>query len=196
MHLSTLSVYRHCHRPMFSHSGWDSFVGLRVEIAPCCTPGTDVLVGNHMSGDDLILPTAWPLLCRSFFFSSSTNEFSIWLPWGPNLLLYCHLSSWVLPWRSKCLSWILNEPQDHLHASWSTAMPSPGYCSAGGLLAPSGWMGFESAGLWVQAEILAWVDVWSWLVSHVLIKPLLSVFVVAKVASKLQILRSFKIAPW
>lgn len=156
MHLSTLSVDRCLATVVGTLLFW-----LRVEIAPCCTPGTDVLGGNHMSGDDLILPTTWPLLCCSFF-SPSTNEISIWLVWGPNLPLCCHLSSWVLPWRSKCLSWILNEPQDHLHASWSTAMPSPSYCSAGCLLAPSGWMGFESGEMWVQAEVPVREYVWSW----------------------------------
>lgn len=110
---------------------------------------------HHISCDDLFFPTIW-LSCSPppTVSSSSTNEFWLWLAWGPNLPLYGHLSSWLLPWRSKCLSWILNEAQDHLHASWSTVILLPRYCSAGGLVALTGWMGFQSAVLWVQAEIL------------------------------------------
>lgn len=86
-----------------------------------------------------------PAIFMSFsLLRPGANEFWMWSVWGPKLLRYCRLSSWVLPQCTKCLSWILNKPRDHLRASWSTALLLPSYYSARGLGAPSGWMGFES----------------------------------------------------
>lgn len=96
-------------------------------------------------------------LPRIFIYFShlhpGANEFWMWSVWGPQLLPCCCLSSWVLPWCTKCLSWILNKPQDPLRASWSTALLLPSYYSARGLGAPAGWMGFESVVLLVKVEI-------------------------------------------
>lgn len=105
------------------------------------------------------------------------NEFWIWSAWGPKPLPYCHLSSWVPLWCAKCLSWILNKPQDHLHTSWSTALLLPCYYSARDLRALSGWMGFESVVSWAKVEIIgiSGLSLWSCLIqSFVIIKPFLS----------------------
>lgn len=106
------------------------------------------------------------------------NEFWMWSVWGPKLLPYCHLSSWVLPRCTKCLSWILNKAQDLLRASWSTALLLWCYYSAWGPGAPAGWMGFESVVLWAKVEIIGMggLSVWSCLIlSLVIMKPFLSV---------------------
>lgn len=72
----------------------------------------------------------------------------MWSVWGPKLLPYWCLSSWVLPRCTKCLPCILNKPQDHLCASWSVALLFLSYYSAWG--PPGcGWMD----GLWIGCVV-------------------------------------------
>lgn len=121
-----------------------------------------------------------PTISISFsLLHPGANEFWMWSVWGPKLLPYCRLSSWVLPWCAKCLSWILNKPQDHLRASWSTALLLSRCYSARGLRAPSGWMGFESIVSWAKVEIIGTggLSVWScFILPLVMIKFFFSVF--------------------
>lgn len=105
-------------------------------------------------------------LCNIYLFllpPSWTNEFWMWSVWGPKLLPYCSISSWVLPRCTKCLSWILNKPRDLLCVSWSAALLLPSYYSARGPGALAGWMGFESVLLWANVEIIdmGGLSVWS-----------------------------------
>lgn len=120
-----------------------------------------------------------PTVFISFSLSNpGANEFWMWSVWGPKLLPSCRLSSWVLPQCTKCLSWILNKPQDLLRASWSTALLLLSYYSARGPWALAGWMGFESVVLWAKVEIIGMggLSVWSCLIlSVVIMKPFLSV---------------------
>ena len=132
------------------------------------------------------IPPPSTIFISFFLLHPGANEF--WTVWGPKPLPYRSLSSWVLPWCAKCLSWILNKPQDHLRASWSTALLLPSYYSARGLGAPSGWMSFESVVLWAKLKIIGTggLSVWSRVIrSHVIIQPFLSLFLLAEVASKL-----------
>lgn len=171
---------------VYSHNGWDSFVGLRVENVPCCTPRTDVLVGSHMSSDDFILPTAWPLLFCSFFLPpplmssgygwcgvqifSFTATFQAGHSHGaPNASLEY--------WMNLRTTSMLPDQQRYRYLAIALQVVS---CSV------------RMDGLWIFRVVVAgtnsrcgWVFEVCLMLSHVLVKPLLSVFLAAKVASKL-----------
>lgn len=153
--------------------------------------------------------TSWPASCLissfpslfffNFYYSIPPSSCNIYLFFSSSILALmscgcgqCGVQSFSLtatsptgaPTVHQMPLWILNKPQDHLHASWSTAWLLPRYYSACGLRAPSGWMGFESAVLWAKLEIIgiSGLSVWSLILSLVIIQPL--VFLLAEVASE------------